>query len=373
MECIVRKAEEYRTSKWTGGTTRQIAIYPEDSNYLARDFIWRLSSATCELDESKFSKLPDFDRTLVVLKGSVVLAHEDQRVAKLAELEQDSFDGAWKTTSFGQITDYNLMVRKGNRGLTEVLALTETAQELVLTQDENYGLATQALYVRDGFAAVTVNGKTMMVSADQQLVINYSRNELPKITVMGEGHAVWCQIFYNYQEGEFGPTKIEAKPATFDDFKECVFISNNQFRFSKYISKRLKRVWFDEELQEGISCINRFYLTEIVFIIGFILVICLGVNHLPNAVVALLFVAWVIIDMEIVSPLIFLASVPKPVAAHIKDIDKLTPYEQKVRERQLGINERTERILKRYKFTGTMKYDEEGNRIDDYRVRWRDE
>ena len=45
-------------------------------------------------------------------------------------------------------------------------------------------------------------------------------------------------------------------------------------------------------------------------------------------------------------------AVPKPVAAHIKDVDKLTPYEQKVRDRELGRNERTEKLLKRYKNSG---------------------
>ncbi|MBQ8564129.1 MAG: HutD family protein, partial [Firmicutes bacterium] len=111
MKYQLHKKEDFQVSRWMGGETREIAIWPTSANYLERNFIWRLSSATVELDESDFSRLEDYDRVLMVLEGEVVLSHEGQRVARLAELEQDRFDGAYKTRSFGKITDYNLMVR----------------------------------------------------------------------------------------------------------------------------------------------------------------------------------------------------------------------------------------------------------------------
>ena len=58
------------------------------------------------------------------------------------------------------------------------------------------------------------------------------------------------------------------------------------------------------------------------------------------------------IDIFLISPLMYFAVVPKPTKAHIKDIDKLTPYEQKVRERQMNTNEQVEKILKKYKNSG---------------------
>ena len=59
----------------------------------------------------------------------------------------------------------------------------------------------------------------------------------------------------------------------------------------------------------------------------------------------------------------YMAVVPKPVRKHIKDIDHLTPYEQRVREKQLATNERVEKIMKKYKNSGKIVYDEDGNRI----------
>jgi environmental stress-induced protein Ves len=366
MDYKVLKEEDFNISNWTGGKTRQLAIYPEDGNYLERTFVWRLSSATCELDESDFSKLPDYDRVLVVLKGKVVLAHKDVRVARLNELEQDRFSGAYKTKSFGKITDYNLMVRKGNEGFVDVIDLTSESLTPEVENYPDYKLATQSFFVRDGFATVTINGKTVMVEEDQQLVVNYDQRESVKISIMGEGHVVRCQIFYNYEPGEFGPTKVESEPAKASDFTECVFIANTQYRFSKHTNKRLKTIWYDEELQSAIDKVNRIYITDIVFILGLGIIAAMGMDRFPVGGWIVSIALWILVFCFLVAPFIFFLAVPKPVSKHIKDIENLTPYEKEVRQRQMGRNEMVEKIVKRYKFTGNDEYDENGNRIDDY-------
>ena len=50
------------TTQWSGGATTQLAIAPKGAVYADRDFLWRLSSATVELDESDFTPLPAYDR-----------------------------------------------------------------------------------------------------------------------------------------------------------------------------------------------------------------------------------------------------------------------------------------------------------------------
>ena len=42
--------------------------------YADRDFLWRLSSATVELDESDFTPLPAYDRVISTLRGDMVLS-----------------------------------------------------------------------------------------------------------------------------------------------------------------------------------------------------------------------------------------------------------------------------------------------------------
>lgn len=100
-------------SRWSGGTTTQLAIEPTSAVYADRDFIWRVSSAVVELPESDFTPLPDYDRILMILDGELALSHDGGEEYTLRALEQTSFDGASHTFSRGQVTDFNLMMRKG--------------------------------------------------------------------------------------------------------------------------------------------------------------------------------------------------------------------------------------------------------------------
>lgn len=366
MDYKVIKKEEYVVSSWSGGKTSQIGIFPEKSQYIDRDFTWRLSSATVEVEESKFSKLPDYDRVLMVLEGDVVLAHQDERVARLKELEQDRFDGAFKTTSFGKITDYNLMVEKGNEGYLDVIRVDDTSSTLDIEKKPAYDLGTIGLYCREGFFTATINGETVMVTAGNQLIINYESEDKVNLSVMGDGVIVRAQIYYNYKADEKGPTIIPRERATFADFLTCVYLANIQFRGAKTIFRSLKNQWFDEELKRIIRIIEKPCIPFFLFVIGLMVVaiLCVNGNWPPHIWVATI-IAWFVVDSLIISPLIYFVATPKPVRKHIKDINNLTPYEQGLYERELNSNERVEKILKKYKSTGRYKYDEKGKHTDD--------
>lgn len=353
MKYRLHKEKDFMTSKWAGGATTELAIFPQTSKYLDRNFIWRLSSATVELEESSFTKLPDYDRVLMVLEGEVVLSYEGERVARLKELEQDRFDGAWKTKSFGKITDYNLMVRKGNEGYLDIIYPQQQKEELSSSYETEKAKATHALYCKEGYAVVGCGSESIMVSAGQQLVLEFEAGEEVKYSVMGEGVLIRAQIFYGDMEGELAAEEIPAEPASFDDFKCCVYLANVQFRWAKYIVKKLKSQWFDEALQKAINKVERIYLTTFVFVIGAAAIIGICMNGgLSAGFMAGLLAAWFAVDCLLVSPLIYMAVVPKPVRRHIKDVNNLTPYEQRVRAEQLGQNVIADSVLKKYKNTG---------------------
>ena len=54
------------------------------------------------------------------------------------------------------------------------------------------------------------------------------------------------------------------------------------------------------------------------------------------------------VDSLLVSPAIYMLVVPKPVRAHIKDVDMLTPYEKKVREQELAKDPFMEKMKRKY-------------------------
>ncbi|SFR64688.1 HutD family protein [[Clostridium] aminophilum] len=105
--------DDYKTTDWSGGKTTEIGIAPKGSEYADRDFLWRLSSATVDVEESEFTSLPDYNRIIMTLSGDISLSHNGERMIDLPEFTPHRFDGGDKTVSIGKVTDFNLMLRKG--------------------------------------------------------------------------------------------------------------------------------------------------------------------------------------------------------------------------------------------------------------------
>ena len=193
MKSVLKKEENYSVSEWSGGKTKELAIYPPKCRYADRDFIFRLSSATVELDESDFTALPDYNRVLMVLEGSVVLTYDGKRSVHLDELEQDSFDGGWTTKSFGRITDYNLMVRKGCDGKVDILRPAMDATEVENTLETGHCFRIHALYCKEGYCIVNAGGEQKMISKGQLFLMDFSDEE-PAYSIMGDGVVIRAQV-----------------------------------------------------------------------------------------------------------------------------------------------------------------------------------
>ncbi len=103
--------EQQQTTKWSGGLTTDLYIYPQDAVYAERNFSYRLSTATVEIETSLFTSLPGVKRTLMVLEGKMELIHTDHHSTTLSPLMSDNFMGDWSTNSKGTCTDLNLMCR----------------------------------------------------------------------------------------------------------------------------------------------------------------------------------------------------------------------------------------------------------------------
>ena len=123
--------KDYTVSHWSGGTTTQLAIWPPEAKYADRDFLWRISSATVELEESDFTPLPDYERLIATLEGEIVLTHNGGVPLTPRPFQVHAFSGADATHSQGRCRDFNLMLRRGQvTGTMEPLHLTETPTKL---------------------------------------------------------------------------------------------------------------------------------------------------------------------------------------------------------------------------------------------------
>lgn len=115
-----------------GGTTRQIAVYPEDATL--DTFAWRVSAAIVE-QAGPFSRFNGIDRFIVVTQGSFVTlvdaAHQSLR--RLQRGETFAFAGEDALAAElpdGPVQDFNLMVRRG-QGLGQI-TVRQTAKRLYL-------------------------------------------------------------------------------------------------------------------------------------------------------------------------------------------------------------------------------------------------
>ena len=125
---IVRTEKDYKVSKWSGGDTTELYLYPENGDYRSGNFQLRISSATVEADRSEFTSLPGVDRYLMIFQGHLDMIHGEKEKVSLEP-------------------DFNLMLKNGARGRMEALCL-EAGQEWKVTpeKDENF----LAVYVSEG-------------------------------------------------------------------------------------------------------------------------------------------------------------------------------------------------------------------------------
>ena len=116
MNIDIYKSEDFKTNKWSGGSTTELFIYPSTANYASRNFDFRISSATVEIEKSDFTKLPGVFRQLMVLSGSINVSHKNHHTVKLNKNEIDSFEGSWETSAVGTCVDFNLMTKGNTEG-----------------------------------------------------------------------------------------------------------------------------------------------------------------------------------------------------------------------------------------------------------------
>lgn len=100
---------DYKTTAWSGGSTTELYLAPENGSYADRHFLIRISSATVEESPSEFTALPGITRMLVPLTNTLTLTHEDAPPVTLKPGEPHIFSGAVKTISEGTGTDFNIM------------------------------------------------------------------------------------------------------------------------------------------------------------------------------------------------------------------------------------------------------------------------
>ncbi len=142
-------------SKWSGGTTTEIFIYPQHSVYAERNFIFRVSTALVELESSDFTLLPDYNRLIASLQGEMRLSNGKNEVSVKPFANVYHFDGGDNTHCEGKARDLNLMLKKGSATGELFFAEAGESFDFNLSKDDFVLL----FYHESGYAVVLNDGE----------------------------------------------------------------------------------------------------------------------------------------------------------------------------------------------------------------------
>lgn len=112
MSFNIYSTNDFKVSEWSGGSTVQFWIHPKNSTLDSRDFLFRISSANVQVEESVFSDFSGYSRKLMVLEGELLLQHQGQHSVLLMPFDQDTFVGSLKTVSRGMARDFNVIFKE---------------------------------------------------------------------------------------------------------------------------------------------------------------------------------------------------------------------------------------------------------------------
>lgn len=159
MQIRIMDPASRRVSAWSGGSTTELFLYPADGSYTDRRFLFRISSASVNLPESRFTRLDGVERYLTPLCDGFYLKRNGQWQF-LARGDVLRFSGEEDVLCRGTGHDLNLIL-KGARGEMRVLpkgdhALTLHAFLFLYCPQETE--VNEVTVPADGFAEITKAG-----------------------------------------------------------------------------------------------------------------------------------------------------------------------------------------------------------------------
>jgi len=181
----------YKTTTWAHGETTEFYIFPKESNYEQREFLWRVSSATVTSDTSEFTALFGVKRWIMPFDAPLFLTHTHNGKPlysiTLNPYESHCFKGDWATQSRGKARDFNLMLKEGAYGIVKPVKLISTGPKDLghLFQeafDERLPLAehqlTLGFYSLENDFAIETLEDSFSCTGGEMMFIHYTMEEV---------------------------------------------------------------------------------------------------------------------------------------------------------------------------------------------------
>lgn len=193
---IIKKAQQ-KSSNWGGGQTTECFIYPPESDYKKRNFLYRLSTATIEVWNSEFTALPNVYRKLMVLDGVLYLNHNKQRKVFLRKFDFDEFMGDQQTTSEGKCVDFNFMATQKIPVEFKPIVGVTASKLVVNTKNDSHHF----LFVHKGRAQSSLTTSDRIAESGDLVVFEPFKEQQVKFDLDSSFEGVLIQIILKNGEG----------------------------------------------------------------------------------------------------------------------------------------------------------------------------
>lgn len=107
--------------------------------------------------------------------------------------------------------------------------------------------------------------------------------------------------------------------------------------------------WLMPELMKKLLMLSKYYVKLIIAVVGFILCFACLKLGLSTTQVFLMIIGFAIVDVFLITPLIYMAVLPKPIGEYLKEINNLTAEEKEAYEKQACDNSLHRKLEFRYR------------------------
>ncbi|WP_141430501.1 HutD family protein [Bacillus sp. 03113] len=175
---IIKKEDQF-INEWTGGTTTELAIFPENADYKKQNFLWRLSVATIDQEESLFTSLPSVHRITLITDGEMVLEHQGHYRKLLKVFDQDAYEGEWITRSKGKVKDFNVMLKNYYQAEIEAVNLEAGTHKVFNAKNKtSFDTVTNLVYCLKSEVEIRISEtKSFILQEGDLLLVNRASKE----------------------------------------------------------------------------------------------------------------------------------------------------------------------------------------------------
>ena len=191
MSYFLLKKSDQKSQNWSGGTTTQLYISPENSTYPAFDFNFRISTATVEVESTDFTFMPGVTRHLMILEGNLWLEHIERSVHNLKIFDQTIFNGEWPTRAKGKVRDFNLLLRNNAEGSLEHVSIIKQNDYSLETKKAEYSIG---IYVCRGNVSIPLIEKVQTLAESDFLFITAFESKNLQIHAIENSEVILVRI-----------------------------------------------------------------------------------------------------------------------------------------------------------------------------------